>query len=116
MAVRCTYCGRGYDVTLFAFGRSVRCACGEPVTLKHERLMDDALFARIREDRNVSEIRSMADRIASLIVGSDWPMIDIEMEKRKLRERIAELLPDKISLYDLIYEPRFRRLEDQFRS
>lgn len=116
MAIRCTYCGRGYDVTLFEFGRSVRCACGERVTLTHERLKDDALFARILEDRKVREIRTMADRIASLIVGSDCPMIDIEIEKQKLRERIAELFPDKIDLYDLLYAPRFRRLEDQFRS
>ena len=58
----------------------------------------------------------MADRIASLIVGSDYPMIDIVIEKQKLRERIAELFPDKIDLYDLIYEPRFRRLAEQFRQ
>ncbi|MFW6107849.1 MAG: histidine phosphatase family protein [bacterium] len=29
MAVVCTRCGRQYDVTLFQFGRTVRCECGE---------------------------------------------------------------------------------------
>ena len=43
-------------------------------------------------------------------------MIDIEIEKQKLRERISELFPDSTDLYDLIYEPRFRRLKEQFRE
>lgn len=116
MAIRCLYCGRGYDVTLFEFDRSITCVCGKTVTFKHEQMTDEALFARRSEDRKVREITTMADRIASLIVGSDYPMIDIEIEKQKLRERISELFPDKIDLYDLIYEPRFRRLKDQFRE
>jgi len=78
--------------------------------------MDEAILARSAEDRKIREIRAMADRIASLIVGSDYPMINIEIEKQKLKERISELFPDKIDLYDLIYEPRFMRLKDQFRN
>lgn len=31
MAIRCSGCGREYDVTLFRFGRTIRCACGERV-------------------------------------------------------------------------------------
>jgi len=116
MAVRCSYCSREYDVTLFEFDRCIPCVCGRTVTFQHEHITDGALRARNSEDRKVREIRTMADRIASLIVGSDYPMIDIEIEKQKLRERISALLPDKIELYDLIYEPRFRRLKDQFRK
>jgi hypothetical protein len=116
MAIRCAYCGRGYDVTLFEFDRSVTCVCGKTVEFKHEQMTDEALFARRAEDRKVREIARMADKIASLIVGSDYPLIDIEIEKQKLRERISELFPDKIDLYDLIYEPRFRRLKEQFRE
>lgn len=116
MAIRCLNCSREYDVTLFEFDRSIICVCGQTVTFKHEQMTDGALFALGSEDRKVREIRTMADRIASLIVGSDYPMIDIEIEKQKLREMISELLPDKIDLYGLIYEPRFRRLKDQFRE
>lgn len=29
MAYACPECGRQYDATLFQFGRSVRCECGE---------------------------------------------------------------------------------------
>ena len=116
MAVRCSYCGRDYDVTLFEFDRSITCVCGKTVVFKHEQMTDEAILARSAEDRKIREIRAMADRIASLIIGSDYPMIDIEIEKQKLKERISELFPDKIDLYDLIYEPRFRRLKDQFRN
>lgn len=116
MAIQCSYCGRGYDITLFEFDRSITCICGKTVTFKHDRTTDEALYARRSEDRKVREITTLADRIASLIVGSDYPMIDIEIEMQKLRDRISELFPDKIDLYDLIYGPRFRRLKDQFRE
>lgn len=116
MAIRCLYCGKEYDVTLFEFERSITCTCGEVVTFKHEQIIGDALFALKSEERKVRDIATMADRIASLIVSSDYPLIDIEIEKEKLREKISELFPDKIDLYDLIYEPRFRRLTEQFRE
>ena len=116
MAVRCPYCSREYDITLFEFDRSITCVCGKTVGRSHEKLTDEAVIARTSEDRKAREIRTMADRISSLIVGSDYPAIDIEIEKQKLRDRISELFPDKIDLYDLIYEPRFRRLTEQFRD
>lgn len=116
MAIRCPWCGREYDITLFEFDRSMSCACGNTVSLRHEKLAGEALHALKSEDRKVREIGRRADRIASLIVGSDYHWIDIEIEKQKLRARILELFPDKVYLYDLIYEPRFRRLKEQFRG
>ncbi len=79
-------------------------------------MTDEALRALDAENQKIKTIQNMADRIASLIVASDYPMIDIEFEKQNLRERIAELFPDKTGLYDLIYEPRFKRLQQQFRD
>ena len=105
----------GYDVTLFEFERFITCVCGKTVIFRHEEMKDEALLAGRSEEWKLRQITSMADRIASLIVGSDYPLIDIEIEKQKLREKIEELFPDKIGLYDLIYEPRFRRLTEQFR-
>ena len=116
MAVQCSSCGRGYDVTLFEFSRSITCVCGNTVLFKHEQTTDEAALARSSEEQCVREIQRISDRIAFLIVASDYPMIDIGIEKQKLRERISELFPDKIWLYELIYEPRFRRLEEQFRA
>ena len=115
MAVRCSYCNREYDVTLFEFDRSIICVCGKTVNLKHEKIESQERKDRKVEDRKIAEIRRMADRISSLIVGSDYPMIDIEIEKQKLQDLISELFPDKTGLYDLIYEPRFKRLNEQFR-
>lgn len=116
MSIRCGNCGRDYDITLFEFERSITCLCGETVTLKHEQVTDAALHAQRDENLKIKEIRLMADRIASLIISTDYPMIDIEIEKQKFREKISELFPEKIDLYDLIYEPRFRRLKEQFRN
>ena len=112
MAIRCSYCNREYDVTLFEFDRSIICACGN--TVKNNFELSITNYEKL-EDRKIAEIRRMADRIASLIVSTDYPMIDIEIEKQKLQHRISELFPDKTGLYDLIYEPRFKRLKEQFR-
>lgn len=115
MAVQCSSCGRGYDVTLFEFSRSIICVCGNTVPFEHKQ-MTEATPAQISEDQRVREIQAIADRISSLITTGDVPIADIGLERQKLRERISELFPDKIGLYDLIYESRFRRLEEQFRA
>jgi len=116
MAIRCPNCKREYDVTLFEFGRSVRCACGKVITLQHEEMFKGLLGAYWDEEKKILEIKDLADKISFLIVSTDYPKIDIEIEKRKFKEKIEELFPEKSYLYELIYEPRFRRLEEQFRS
>jgi hypothetical protein len=62
------------------------------------------------------EVQRMADRVCVLILSSDLPAIDIEIEKNKVRERCLDLAPDREELYEMIYESRFQRLWDQFRS
>ncbi len=62
------------------------------------------------------EVQRMADRVCTLILSSDLPAIDIEIEKNKVRERCLELYPDRESLYDMVYESRFQRLSEQFRN
>ncbi|TNF53472.1 hypothetical protein EP227_05880 [bacterium] len=116
MSIRCPDCNREYDVTLFEFEKTFQCVCGHLVTLQHREMSGVFRYARIKEDTKVAEIRNRADKIASLIVSTDYPLIDIEIEKQKFKERIQELFPDKIYLYTLIYESRFRRLEEQFRE
>ena len=37
MAIRCGICGCEYDATLFQFGRTVECDCGNVVTLSAVR-------------------------------------------------------------------------------
>jgi hypothetical protein len=62
------------------------------------------------------EVQRMADRVCTLILSSDLPAIDIEIEKNKVRERCLELYPDREQLYEMVYESRFQRLWEQFRG
>jgi hypothetical protein len=64
----------------------------------------------------MGELQRMADRVCTLILSSDLPAVDIEIEKNKVRERCLELYPDRELLYDMVYESRFQRLWEQFRS
>ena len=63
----------------------------------------------------IHELQRMTDRVCVLILSSDLPAIDIEIEKIKVREFCLELYPDREQLYEMIYESRFERLWDQFR-
>jgi len=62
------------------------------------------------------EIQRMADRVCALILSSDLPAIDVEIDKCKVCDRCLELCPDREELYEMIYESRFQRLWDQFRG
>jgi hypothetical protein len=37
MAIVCPRCGKQFDVTLFQFGKQVRCSCGEKVAIPLDR-------------------------------------------------------------------------------
>jgi hypothetical protein len=116
MAVRCSRCKHEFDVTLFEFEKSIQCPCGNTVNLQHQEVFRAFLTARREEEEKIRDIKNFADKIAILIISTDYPKIDIEIEKNKLREMIDELFPEKAHLYELIYEPRFKRLEEQFRE
>ena len=48
MAIRCGICGCEYDATLFQFGRTVECDCGNVVTLSAVRtIRKDESAARL---------------------------------------------------------------------
>ena len=61
-------------------------------------------------------LKRRADRICSLIVASDYPDVDIDIEIRNLRDWCTRHLPDREGLFELVYVNRFRRLREQFRS
>ena len=122
MAVSCPKCARQYDVTLFQFGRVIVCACGERLSLAHrEEHLDESLEQALKEIREenaqkAEELKRMVERVCALIVSTDIPEVDIEIEKEKVRERPSRLFPDRMNLYEMIYESRFKRLWEQFRS
>lgn len=127
MAISCPRCNRQYDVTLFEFGRKVICECGEVISAegvfpptfagRHDAGRTQAREAVKKAARRQMELLGRAaDRVCALILLSDYPEIDVEIEKGKVRELAQELFPNRMELYEMIYESRFRRLWEQFRS
>ncbi len=62
----------------------------------------------------MEELKRKAERLCSLILRSDYPEVDIAIERANLREWCEEVFPDRMDLYEMIYESRFDRLMDQF--
>lgn len=62
------------------------------------------------------QFQRRADRICSLIVGSDYPRIDIIIEIGNLRDECRRLYPGSMDLFEHLYEHRFDRLWEQFRE
>jgi len=117
MAVICPDCGRQYDVSLFAFGRIVRCVCGQGLRAEHRMNAGGPRHARQAEARRgLHAFQRKADRVASLVLAGDIPDVDVEIAINELRQRCRELYPDTEYLFELIYESRFRRLWEQFRE
>jgi len=62
------------------------------------------------------ELKHRADRVCCLILTSDYPDVDIDIEIRVLRQWCAKSLPNHLDLFDIVYLNRFRRLRAQFRA
>jgi hypothetical protein len=56
------------------------------------------------------------DRLCLLIVASDCSDREIDIERLHLRVQAAALFPERMPLYEMVYESRFRRLRRQFRE
>jgi hypothetical protein len=61
-------------------------------------------------------LQRKADRLSSLIVASDYPDVDIDVEIAALRRWCRNHLPDRLELFEMVYVSRFRRLREQFRD
>ena len=78
--------------------------------------------ARFREYRIESETRTLrafqrqADAISSLILDTDLPWIDIEIRIERLRRQAVRLFAGKDHVFALVYDSRFRRLWEQWRT
>ena len=60
-------------------------------------------------------LKQRADDIASLIVASDFPAIDVALAIARLKEFCAAELPGREGLFEMVYGSRFRRLWQQWR-
>jgi hypothetical protein len=68
------------------------------------------------EEEDYRNFQRRVDRLCFLIVATDCSEREIDIERLHLRVQAMQLFPDKIPLYELIYERRFRRLREQFRQ
>jgi hypothetical protein len=125
MAIQCPNCNREYDVALFQFGSRIRCSCGRTFSLKEANVRRedrDPLeelsheIEVLKEDEKILQVRKEADRICRMILDKNFSQIDIQIAKEKFYRLCQEKFSDKIHLYDLIFEPRFQRLWEQFRK
>ena len=110
MKFECPFCGNKHSCALVYKFDEYRCDCGHPLNLRPLRKL-----LRREARRKMKIIKTMADRVCRHILRSDYPGIDIEIEKGHLRDKVVELFPDRIELYEMIYESRFNRLWRQFR-
>jgi hypothetical protein len=61
-----------------------------------------------------TELARASDRLVSRILHEDLEWIDIQIEIETLRDRVREQCPDKLDLFEQLYEARFRRIWDQW--
>jgi hypothetical protein len=80
-----------------------------------ERELFRSADAKMIDSARAESIRRRADRIASLILHSDMPRIDIQIEIRSFRDEVLEEFPERGELFEAIYTSRFKRMWEQFR-
>jgi hypothetical protein len=61
-------------------------------------------------------LKQKADLVCTLIFCPQIPDQTIVGERKLLRLWVEKFLPDKLDLYDMVYESRFDRLIQQFRD
>lgn len=118
MAILCPRCGRQYDIALFQFGRTIRCGCGAVIDESHVSLFRDLdrILDNLDDARRADELKRIADGVCRMILDDRLPNVDVEIALNRARDKCRELFPDKLQLFEMIYESRFRRLWEQFRG
>jgi len=68
------------------------------------------------EREQAHQLGRMADHVCGLILTSDLPRIDVDIAAQEVREECEQFFPEKVWLFEMIYESRFHRLWEQFRE
>ena len=64
----------------------------------------------LEENRKVRRLQVVVDLVMNLLRQSDLPVEEAAALVAQTRQFALRLFPDKEQTYDLIYQPRFRRL------
>lgn len=97
MAISCAKCGRQYDVTLFQFGRTINCACGERVGFEHKINLSAEKEIKFFADVNVARLVRWLRAIGIDTVWED-AISDADLVRRAIEEKRFVLTLDKIIL------------------
>ena len=73
---------------------------------------------RRRDRRRAAQqaLAEAADRVSQLIVLTDASVLDVAVARSQVRELCHRLFPDRIEVFDRIYEARWDRLWAQWRA
>lgn len=100
MAITCAKCGRQYDVTLFQFGRTITCACGERVGFEHKiNLPVKGEAIKFFADVNVARLVRWLRAIGIDTVWED-AISDADLIRRAIEENRFVLTLDKRILHE----------------
>jgi len=62
----------------------------------------------------MEELAREADRIVNLILHSDLPRVDIDIQIANFRDECLRRYPDGEALFDMVYASRFERIWKQW--
>lgn len=95
MAIECPRCGRHYDVTLFSFGRTIRCTCGARVGReKLERRLDGRPELRFLCDAMLGRLARWL-RALGYDAAYDSEIEDADLVRRAVEEERVILTRDR---------------------
>jgi uncharacterized protein with PIN domain len=94
MAILCPKCGREYDVTLFQFGRTIHCTCGERVGRTIERRLEDIEPSRFICDVMLGRLARWL-RVLDYDTAYESDIEDAELARRALEEKRLILTRDR---------------------
>ena len=106
MAVFCPRCEKRHPSEALVGGATLLCDCG--AHLGAAPRTNARAFQRI--------LSSRADSLCRMILSSDCDEVEVAMERGRVRALAETLFPDRMDLYDMIFESRFDRLWQQWRG
>jgi Acetyltransferase (GNAT) family len=90
-------------------------ACAARASSVEPHAMVEVYSSMFLREEEYRRLQRRTDRLCSLIVSSGASQREIQSERQELRAQALRLFPDRMDLYDMIYESRFDRLWQQFR-
>lgn len=99
MAIFCAGCGRQYDASLFQFGRTINCACGERVGFEHKLnlpVSDEVkFFADVMTARLVRWLRAIGIDTKWEDAISDADLVGKSIAEKRFVLRLDKKLPEQ---------------------